>query len=406
MKKRQLKSALSAAVLGVLSPLAMALPAQAVTVSWGGHKEGFGDNLFSSGYNWDGGVAPSAGENWSFPGSGVSQTVDIDVSGGLDPVDVPSILFDGTFSGTSEKSYSLIGDAIDLLGNIEATMGGNGGNHSVGVDVNLQNDLTFKTTGANTLSVGETATILDLGANDLTLDVSGGTISLLGKVKGSGNIIKSGSGKAKIMLTPDAAGYTGGLTASAGEVSADSSTGMNITLSGGTLKGSGTVGNVAMSSGKVAPGNSPGVINTGNLDYTGGSFDVELGGKAAGEFDQTNVTGTVKLGSATTLNIALVNSYAPAVNDSFVIVNNDGSDAVEGTFSGLKDGAKVYGTYTYQINYDGGDGNDVVLLVTGNPTAPDTGLGSLINSPLATVAAAILVAGAIASYKVYDYKKK
>ena len=161
-----------------------------------------------------------------------------------------------------------------------------------------------------------------------------------------------------------------------------------------------------MSSGTVAPGTSPGTLNTGTLAFTGGTHAVELGGKAAGEFDKLNVVGDVDLGSATDLSISLVNSFTPAVNDSFVIIDNDGTDAVKGSFKGLKDGEKVtLGSYTYQINYDGGTGNDVVLLVTGTPSAPDTGIGSLVSNPLTTLVAAVLVAGLVAGYRFYEIKK-
>ncbi len=98
-------------------------------------------------------------------------------------------------------------------------------------------------------------------------------------------------------------------------------------------------------------------------------------------------------------------SYEPAINDAFIIVNNDGTDAVVGNFAGLADGDKVIGTYTYQINYNGGDGNDVVLLVTGNPGAPDTGVGSIIGNPFVTLAVALLAAGAIVGYRIYETRK-
>ncbi|MCA9328447.1 hypothetical protein KC959_01640 [Candidatus Saccharibacteria bacterium] len=398
MKKQQLKAALSAAVLGVLSPLAMVLPASAATVTW----TGAGDGGFNSGFNWLSGGILVNGDTAVFPASANYQLPDNDMAG----LSLVKIIFNGEVTGSSSKSYSITGNSLTITSGIDAIMTGSGGDHSVGVGVTLGADATFKTTGSNTLSVGGDGTVLDLGANDLTLDAQGGTISLLGKIKGSGNIVKSGDGKVKVLTTPDSGGYTGGLTAPSGEIVVDDDLGLNVTLSGGTLKGTGTVGNISMSSGTVAPGNSPGVLNTGNLVYTGGSFDVELGGTASGEYDQTNVTGTVDLGSATALNISLFGSYAPAVNDAFTIINNDGSDAVAGAFTGLANGDNVtVGEYTYQINYDAGDGNDVVLLVLGTPSAPYTGVESLLSSPYATIFAAIAVAAIVAGYRVYDYRK-
>jgi hypothetical protein len=410
MKKQQLKAGISAAVIGLLSPLALAVPASAAAVSWKGHESGgAGNNNVNSGYNWVGESVPDNADTWYFPASGVSQVVNVDIAQVSSPIDVGGIYFNGTYSGPSEKVYSLAGDAIDLLGNIEATMTANvgGGAHSVGLDVNLQADVTFKTTGSNTLSIGDTDTTLALGANDLTLDASGGSISLLGKITGTGNLIKAGTGKVNILTTPGAAGFSGSLTVPSGEINAVGSLG-NITLSGGTLKGTGTVGDVTMTSGTIAPGASPGCLNSGDFAFTGGNYDVELGGKSASacEYDNVAVTGAVNLGTNTTLNISLFNSFTPAVNDSFAIILNDAEDAVVGTFKGMADGAKVtLGSYTYQINYDGGTGNDVILLVTGTPSAPDTGVGSLMSNPLTTLIATLMVAGVVVGYRIHEVKK-
>ena len=412
MKKQQIKSTISAVVVGLLSPLAMAVPASAATATWAGrHPIGSYDGLAGTASNWVGSYSPLIGDSVVFGTSGINQIIEFDGAhtvpvSGTPTLDLASIVFSGAWEGTSSKSYTISSDnIIKLSGNIESIMTGKAGDHSLLTSVSLQTDSTFKTSGSNTLSVGATATTLDLGAKNLTLDASGGTISLLGKITGTGNLIKAGTGKVNILTTPGTGGFSGGLTVPAGEVNAVGTLG-NITLTGGTLKGTGTVGIVTMSSGTVAPGASPGVLSTGNLVFTGGTHAVELGGKAAGEFDQLNVTGTVGLGSETTLNLSLVNSFAPAVNDSFVIVANDAEDAVTGTFKGMADGSKVtLGSYTYQINYDGGTGNDVVILVTGTPSAPDTGVGSLIGSPLMTLFAALMVAGVVVGYRVHEVKK-
>ncbi len=90
---------------------------------------------------------------------------------------------------------------------------------------------------------------------------------------------------------------------------------------------------------------------------------MELGGTGPGQFDQLNVKGTVSLGGAT-LDVSLVNPFNPAPGDSFIIILNDGSDRVQGTFAGLVDGAVFTADgEMFLIDYDGGDGNDVVLTV-------------------------------------------
>lgn len=399
MKKQQIKSVISAAVLGILSPLAMVVPASALTQTWDGDT-----NLdMATADNWESGVAPTTGDTAVFPTTSSNQMPqNLNAS-----LSLAKLVFSGAVE-VSSKSYSISGSGITLTEGIDAIMTGTGGDHSVETSVSLGASATFKTTGSNTLSVGGEGKTLSLGGNDLTIDASGGTITLLGEITGTGKIIKSGTGKVKLMATPGT-GYAGSIDVSAGEFSVDKTFGAaNVVINGGTLKGSGSVGTVTMSSGKIAPGNSPGCLNSGNLTLTGGGFDVEIGGKSitSCEYDNMVVTGTVNLGSATDLNLSLVNSFAPAVNDVFSIILNDSNDAVVGTFKGLADGAKVtLGSYTYQINYDAGDGNDVTLLVTGTPSAPDTGVGSVLSSPFITLIAAILVAGSVAGYRIYETKK-
>ena len=64
-------------------------------------------------------------------------------------------------------------------------------------------------------------------------------------------------------------------------------------------------------------------------------------------------------------------NFASAANDQFTIINNDGSDAVIGTFAGLPQNKKLYiGQELFQISYTGGTGNDVVLNRLVTPPAP------------------------------------
>lgn len=409
MNKQQIKSAISAVVIGVLSPLAMVVPASAATQTFVSRSDAHyltpsDRGKMAADLSWASGFGPTTGDTVEFPATTTFQTVTNDFTS----LSLAKIVFNGEVTGSSSKSYTISGNNLTLTSGIDAIMTGSGGDHSVGVGVTLGGPVTFKTSGSNSLSVGGEGKTIALGTNDLTLDASGGTITLLGEITGSGKIVKSGTGKVKLMATPGT-GYAGSIDVSAGEFTVDKTFGAaNVVVSGGTLKGSGSVGDVTMTSGSIAPGNSPGCLNTGDLAYTGGSFDVEIGGKAiaACEYDNMVATGTVNLGSNTTLNVSLVNSFAPAKNDTFSIILNDSNDAVQGTFKGLADGDKfTLGGYTYQINYDAGDGNDVVLLVTGTPSAPDTGVGSLISSPIVTLIAAISVAGAVAGYRIYDMKK-
>ena len=137
-----------------------------------------------------------------------------------------------------------------------------------------------------------------------------------------------------------------------------------VTVNGGTLGGSGSSrGMVVNSSTTISPGDGgAGILNSvGDVTLSlGAIFLVDLNGTAVGiQYDQLNVVGAVGINGATlSLNIAGLLT----VEEHFIIVNNDGTDAVTGTFHGLAEGATFNAaSQTFAISYRGGDGNDVVV---------------------------------------------
>ena len=136
------------------------------------------------------------------------------------------------------------------------------------------------------------------------------------------------------------------------------------------IKGNFTVNgifNVSATGASVSPGLSPGIINTGNLTLGAGTTtNMEINGLTVGtQYDQLNVTGTVSINPTASLNPTL--GFIPTAGNSFTIINNDGADAVSGTFYGLPEGTVFYVlTTAFKISYVGGTGNDVVLSVV-NP---------------------------------------
>ena len=149
--------------------------------------------------------------------------------------------------------------------------------------------------------------------------------------------------------------------------------------SSGTLNGIGTIAGNLTNAATVAPGNSPGIITVnGNYSQTStGDLNIEIGGTTVGtQYDQLIVNGTVTLNGD--LNLSLINSFVPTNGNTFTIIDNDGTDAVSGTFSGLAQGATVVlGNTTFQISYAGGTGNDVVLTTSGQEITWDGGAGTL-----------------------------
>jgi hypothetical protein len=96
------------------------------------------------------------------------------------------------------------------------------------------------------------------------------------------------------------------------------------------------------------------------------------------------------------LSASIYNNYKATVGEKYVIVNNDGSDAVTGTFAGLTEGATfAVGDGQFRISYVGGDGNDIELTVLVVPSVPNTGFALLRAHPLATLLATVTSAGAL-----------
>lgn len=143
---------------------------------------------------------------------------------------------------------------------------------------------------------------------------------------------------------------------------------------GDTLAGAGTItGNVTVNAnGAINPGQSgtTAILGTGNLTLNAnGNFVVDLAGTIAGTgFDQVDVTGTVNLSG----NLVVNAGFQAPLGSSFIIVRNDGSDAVQGGFAGLNEGDIVTTSdgQAFRISYIGGDGNDVMLTTVPSALSP------------------------------------
>jgi fibronectin-binding autotransporter adhesin len=216
------------------------------------------------------------------------------------------------------------------------------------------NNMTF--TGPVTLTATHTLTVTSTGLTTFSgvISQSGGSFGLT--KGGSGTLILSGNNT-----------YTGTTNIIDGILVVNGTQAGSPVAVGNqtTLAGSGTVGAITVGyGGTVEPGlsSSAAVLSSGNVVFNSGSaFNVVLGGTTpgAGGCSQLAVTGTVNLGDAS-LNVSL--TYAANIGDSFTIINNGGTGPVVGTFKGLVQGATfVINGMTFQINYQGRDGNDVVL---------------------------------------------
>ena len=139
-----------------------------------------------------------------------------------------------------------------------------------------------------------------------------------------------------------------------------------IVMQGGTLNGAGRVRDItSLGGGVLSPGVGTGTLTCGSptlrenitflAEWTGGSGD------------RLAAMGRVEISNAP----LFLSGSAPAYGTQWVLVDNDGTDAVVGQFFALpEDGTTSTDGALLRISYAGGDGNDVVLTRI-PPPAPD-----------------------------------
>lgn len=148
----------------------------------------------------------------------------------------------------------------------------------------------------------------------------------------------------------------------------------------GMLKGVGTVGKVNVyKDGVLSPGQSPGTLTTNDLIFGFGSvYEYEIASTAS--YDKTVVNGMVTAGvpggmPGGELRLILLDNPKLNVGDVFTLIENDDTDAVEGTFKDLPEGATFeLNGGVFKISYVGGTGNDITLTVIKAPNVPKSGL--------------------------------
>ncbi|WP_314950583.1 autotransporter domain-containing protein [Bradyrhizobium cosmicum] len=195
-------------------------------------------------------------------------------------------------------------------------------------------------TGNDTFELG--------GSGAATFDIS--QLSPAGKYRGFGTFTKANSSVWTLTGTSTFAGpvqIDGGTLLVSGDIASASGVTVN---SSAVLGGTGTVGNVAVNGGTLAPGQSIGTLNvTGSLSFTAAStYLIELSPSSA---DRTNVAGTATLGGATVQAAFAPGSY---VSRQYTILSAAGG--LNGSFGALN--TNLSPNFSTSLSYDA---NDVYL---------------------------------------------
>jgi len=197
-------------------------------------------------------------------------------------------------------------------------------------------------TGNDTFELG--------GSGAATFDVS--QLSSTGKYRGFGTFTKANQSVWTLTGTSTFAGpvqIDGGTLLVSGDISSASGVTVN---SSGVLGGTGTVGNVAVNGGTLAPGQSIGTLTVaGSLSFTAAStYLIELSPSSA---DRTNVAGAATLGGATVQAVFAPGSY---VSRQYTILSAAGG--ISGSFGALN--TNLSSNFSTSLSYDANN-NDVYL---------------------------------------------
>ncbi|MSR57620.1 MAG: matrixin family metalloprotease [Planctomycetaceae bacterium] len=239
----------------------------------------------------------------------------------------------------------------------------------IGNSMHFDNTATISASGNSSVTLRQFTDIvpIDLGT---TTDTTGGPLGLsdaeLDRVTaGTINIGDTNSGT--ITVSADIAHPPGADVQIVG--------GGDIVISGGQFNTGG--GTLLLHSGPGTAAVRPihsGVDVIASRVSIGGNLAIVINGPTVDtQFTQLNVEGEVNLTGA---GLVLSGSYKPTAANSFIIVKNDGTDAVIGTFNGLPERTVVVVKGVQKLTtYVGGDDNDVALNLLGAPkitlTAPD-----------------------------------
>jgi len=251
-------------------------------------------------------------------------------------------------------SYTISGDKVTVgEGGVQISLGYDGG-YCGGIYHGARLDLDLSLPGQRIFEISNTC---------------GYEVTLAGVIDGPGGITKTGNGK--LVLGDKIKLFTGSLIVQEGNLCVDVMTVPDVTeVQGGTLSGNGMVHNITVANGaRLYPGSS-GITDFGNVIFASGSkFKVTIATPESAGIDAGKLIidggGSVNLGSGTTVFEPEFLATPPS-GQSYTII--EGAGSITGYFADLPEGGTgVAGNIHYEITYQGGSGNDVVITVIGAP---------------------------------------
>jgi len=180
-------------------------------------------------------------------------------------------------------------------------------------------------------------------------------------ISGTGDVRVTGRGKLILNGTNT---YTGDTFVTGGDLAVNGSMASAVTVGAGAVfQGTGSVGALTINSGGVhAPGNSIGTQTVNGNYLLSPRAHLVIEADAAGQADKVAVSaGSVTLADARLRVLSAFGDYSNATD--YIIIDNDGIDAVTGTFGSVGVSSPFLDA---SVDYAGGDGNDVVLTLARN----------------------------------------
>jgi CSLREA domain-containing protein len=335
-----------------------------------------------------GGTGTSDCYGVGFEGANTSGTTTSAVNGNITITGVAGTNAGNDMDGVRfEDSVAAQAVAINITGTGSLIVNGTAGNtNATSSGINIVDDCTMSLTGATNSFIADT---MDFGTANVSINAGSNAFTLRQKTN-SRTIVMGGADSATALGLTDAEldlitaatlnfgdANSGAINVS-GAISRSAMTTVNPTSGANIdIQAGGSINTLNGNFNPVPatnffPAQSGVEISTGTATTTlAAAKDLKIvinNASVDSGYTQLNVAGLINLNGA---NLALSGAHVPTAGQQFMIVNNDGAEAISGTFNGLPEGATIPSFLGSGLNatisYVGGDGNDAVLSAAAAP---------------------------------------